>query len=94
VLWCNVYRRIDLLEAIRRLKGFQRHSNRTHQNIIQVWLQVFQLTPEMVDLSPAEIQQLDDYLYANRLLIDCERAAVRRSPAVWSQIESRMLRVV
>ncbi len=45
----------------------------------------------MVDLSEEEIQRYDQYLYSVRLLVECERAAVRRTPKVWSQIEERLL---
>jgi NACHT domain len=61
--------------------------------LIKIWLTAFQLTPDMVDLSKDELQALDNYLYAHLLLVECERAAVRRTPEVWSQIESRMLRL-
>ena len=63
------------------------------RKLIRIWLEAFDLTPEMVDLSEAEIQALDNYLYAHLLMVECERAAVRRTPEVWSQIESRMLRL-
>ncbi len=64
------------------------------QKLINTWLAAFDLTPAMVDLSKQELQALDNYLYAHLLLVECERAAVRRTPEVWSQIESRMLRLV
>jgi hypothetical protein len=59
-----------------------------------IFLAAFYLTPEMVDLSKKEIEAMDNYLYATRLLIECDRAAVRRTSEVWRQIEARMLRPV
>jgi hypothetical protein len=46
----------------------------------------------MVNLSQLEFELLENYLYCCCLLIECERAAVRRTPEVWSQIEERLLR--
>lgn len=99
----DIYQEIDLLGAIRGLKKLKIHIPDNKQpreahrefarKLIKTWLKVFRMTPEMVDLSKAEIQNLDDYFYADLLLIECERAAVRRSPAVWSAIKSRMLRI-
>ncbi|MFN7850921.1 MAG: NACHT C-terminal helical domain 2-containing protein, partial [Dolichospermum sp.] len=53
----------------------------------------FNLTPEMVDLSGEETKALDNYLYANFLIIQCKEAAVRVSPTTWEGIEARMLLV-
>jgi hypothetical protein len=53
----------------------------------------FNLTPEMVDLSKEEIKALENYLYANYLIIQCKEAAVRVSPTTWEAIEARMLLV-
>nr|WP_254449289.1 hypothetical protein [Anabaena sp. UHCC 0253] len=47
----------------------------------------------MVDLSEEEIKALDNYIGANRLIIQCKEAAVRVSPATWEAIEARMLLV-
>jgi hypothetical protein len=61
------------------------------QRIIQIWLTAFHLTPEMLDLSKSELKALDNYFYANLLMVECKKAAVRVSPATWEGIESRML---
>jgi hypothetical protein len=47
----------------------------------------------MVNLSEEEIKDLDKYLYANYLIIQCKEAAVRVSPTTWEGIEARMLLV-
>jgi NACHT domain len=99
----NIYQGVDLQDAIDSLKRLQseipseNQPREIHQvfgrKLIEIWLNVYHLTPELVNLSQNEISALDNYLYANLLLIECERAAVRRTPEVWSQIESRMLRL-
>ncbi|MFM7364122.1 MAG: NACHT domain-containing protein [Cuspidothrix sp.] len=61
------------------------------RNLIKTILEGFNLSPEMVDLSKKEINALDNYLYANYLIIQCKDAAVRVSPATWEAIEDRML---
>jgi hypothetical protein len=61
------------------------------QRIIHIWLTAFQLTPEMIDLSASELTALDNYFYANLLMVECKKAAVRVSPKTWEGIESRML---
>ncbi|HLO50886.1 MAG TPA: hypothetical protein VK211_20895, partial [Kamptonema sp.] len=51
------------------------------------------LAPEIVKLSNEEAEALEDYLYANYLIIQCKEAAVRISATTWEEIESRMLLV-
>lgn len=58
---------------------------------IAFWLKAFKLRPEMLDLSNYEHKALKNYLYANLLLVECKRVAVRVSQRTWSEIESRML---
>ncbi len=59
--------------------------------LLQTYLQTFNLDLEMVTLSKAELQAWEDYFYANWLIIECQRAAVRVSPSTWAAIEERML---
>jgi hypothetical protein len=61
--------------------------------IFSTWCDVFSLDAEWLDLSRAEINALNNYLYANELMVSCKEAAVRVSPQVWAEIESRMLTV-
>ncbi|MEH2316137.1 NACHT domain-containing protein [Nostoc sp.] len=56
-------------------------------------LKAFHLTLEMINLSEGEIKALENYLYANHLIIQCKQAAVRVSPQTWEAIEARMLLV-
>jgi hypothetical protein len=100
VIEFEVYQGLDLQNTIKKLEGIKSQLPKDErqiqmdfgQSLIQIILTGFHLTYEMVALSKDEIQILDNYLDATRLLIECERAAVRRTPEVWSQIEERLLR--
>ena len=61
--------------------------------LLQTWCRVLQLNPDWVNLSEAEVNALNKYLYANHLIVWCKEAAVRVSPLVWADIEERMLTV-
>ena len=64
------------------------------KDIRQLWLDAFQLTPELIDLSFEEAQEIDNnYFYINWLIIQCKQAAVNVSPETWQEIEDKMLRV-
>ncbi|MCC5629391.1 hypothetical protein LC613_15480 [Nostoc sphaeroides CHAB 2801] len=47
----------------------------------------------MINLFKEEAKALENYLYANYLIIQCKQAAVRVSPQTWEAIEARMLLV-
>ena len=76
-------------------KVCQIFNNRLYQTfsnkLRQIWLEAFHLTPEMIDLSESELEALDNYFYANLLMVQCKKAAVRVSKETWQGIESRML---
>ncbi|MBD2692148.1 NACHT domain-containing protein [Anabaena catenula] len=57
----------------------------------QTLLNAYHLTLEMVNLSKEEIKALDNYLYANHLIIQCKDAAASVSRETWEAIEGRML---
>jgi hypothetical protein len=98
----EIYQGLDLTTAISMVEKLRKQipDNKQPQavkqkfgrQLIEIFLATFHLTPEMVDLSKEEIQALDNYLHGVRLLIECECAAVRRTPEVWSQIEEWLLR--
>jgi hypothetical protein len=101
-VYFRIYRGLDLEGTIDNLETLKSRipdeSQSTEhrafsQQVIRTWLTAFHLNEDMINLSKQEIQALDNYLYAHLLLIECERAAVMRTPEVWSQIESRMLRL-
>ena len=59
-----------------------------------LWLDAFQLTPELINLSLEEAIEIDQkYFYLNWLIIQCKEAAVKVSPKTWQEIEDKMLRV-
>jgi energy-coupling factor transporter ATP-binding protein EcfA2 len=104
--WSNqyqIYQGIDFDNMITILKKFKTEIpeeegqasrdiyNVFAQRLIDFWLESFDLTPEMVNLSKEEIKALDNYFYGNWLMVQCKDAAVRYSPKVWQEIESRML---
>ena len=61
------------------------------QRIVQTWLEAFELTPELINLSKQETLAIENYLYANLLVVECRQAAVRVSRSTWQEIEARML---
>ena len=63
------------------------------ERLQQTLLNAFHLTQDMINLSKQEKKALDNYLYANYLIIQCKQAAVRVSPQTWEAIEARMLLV-
>ncbi|QSJ20476.1 NACHT domain-containing protein [Nostoc sp. UHCC 0702] len=59
----------------------------------QTLLNAFHLSEDMVNFSKEEEKALNNYLFANYLIIQCKQAAVRVSPQTWEAIETRMLLV-
>ena len=60
-------------------------------DLLKTWFAAFHTTPEAMKLSKDEIEILDNYLYANILIIECKNAAVGVSQKTWQEIESEML---
>jgi predicted NACHT family NTPase len=100
----EIYQGLDLQTVIDQVKELEGQIPDEQQSVeerqvfgrqlISIFLGAFNLIPEMVDLSDEEIKAMDNYLYATKMLIECDRAAVRRTSKVWRQIEERMLRPV
>ena len=63
------------------------------KKLIETLLNGLNLTPEMVDLSEEEINALNNYLYANYLIIQCKNAALSVTKTTREAIEARMLLV-
>jgi NACHT domain len=96
----EIYKGLDPIIMISQVEELKNQiPDRSHSGNIrdfathlrEKFLATFHLTPEMMNLSEEEFQSLENYLYGVRLLIECESAAVRRTPEVWSQIEERLL---
>jgi hypothetical protein len=101
VVKIKIYKGLDFIAMISQMKELknkipdQVNSNNIHDFAIHLrekFLVNLHVTSVMVNLSKLEFESLENYLYYCCLLIECERAAVRRTPEVWSQIEERLLR--
>jgi hypothetical protein len=88
---------LSKLEAMKNTVLISDSSHQARQKLAdcfqQIWYTALHLNPEWLDLSEEEKQSLENYLYANELMIRCKEAALRVSPQVWNEIESRMLTV-
>jgi NACHT domain len=95
----RTYKKIKILKAvdfpnlIHQLECLETRKNQ--QNFVsqfsEIWCQALHLDPEWLNLDESEADALNDYFYANGLIIQCKEAAVRVSPQTWEGIEARML---
>lgn len=60
-------------------------------SILEFWCQALHLNPDLLTPSDDEIKALNNYFYANELMIRCKESAVRVSPQVWAEIDGRMI---
>ncbi len=60
-------------------------------NIFDTFLQETHLDPNLISIYGLEAKALEEYFYANWLIVQCKNAAVRVSPRVWQTIEDVML---
>jgi predicted NACHT family NTPase len=63
------------------------------EQIHLTWLNALNLYREWINLSRKEVTALDQYLFANLLIVQCRRSAVWVSPQTWEAIEDRIMRV-
>ena len=56
-----------------------------------IWLEALELDADDVTFSTEEAEALENYLYANELLIRCKEAAIRVSRSEWEALERRLL---
>lgn len=61
--------------------------------ISRVWIQTLYLPVELNQISHHEVESLENYLYANLLMVKCKNIAIAVSRKVWEEIESRILRI-
>jgi len=59
----------------------------------EIWWQALGLDLEMTQLSNDEADSLNQYLSANRFILECKASAVHVSKDTWETIENRMLTV-
>lgn len=63
------------------------------EQLTQTYFDAFHLDKDLVALSNDEVQLLEKYLDAIKLILDCKAASVRVSRQQWKAIESRLLAV-
>jgi hypothetical protein len=86
------------LEAFKQIipddKATTKERQEFFDQLFKMWNTAFNLTPELLNLSNYEIDDIDNhYFYINLLILSCQKVAVNISPTVWLEIEDRMLRV-
>ncbi len=99
----KIFKAVNFAALIAELKALRANAPEDQQpfevcqafakKIWQTWYTALQIDSDWVNLSDAEANALNDYLYANELIVRCKEAAVRVSPQVWAGIEERMLTV-
>lgn len=86
------------LEAFKQIipddKATTKERQEFFDQLFKMWNTAFNLTPELLNLSNYEIDDIDNhYFYINSLILCCQKVAVNISPTVWQEIEDRMLRI-
>ncbi|MBD2113976.1 MULTISPECIES: NACHT domain-containing protein [Cyanophyceae] len=61
--------------------------------ILKIWWDTLQIDPTSLILKDKELRALENYFYANELMVKCKEAAVRVTPELWAEIEERMVTV-
>ncbi|WP_449419534.1 NACHT domain-containing protein [Phormidium nigroviride] len=102
----NIFKDVNWIELITQLEKLKDRvpkyiqSEQIHleflaflDSLLDTWYNATHLDQELVKLSEKEAKALGDYLYANYLIIQCKKAAVKISATTWEEIESRMLLV-
>jgi hypothetical protein len=92
----NIPQLIADLEDLKKVIPNAQASRKEHQEfvnqLLKTWNEAFFLTPELLNLSWDELEEIEKhYFYINRLILDCQKVAVNISPIVWQEIEDRML---
>ncbi|VEP18233.1 hypothetical protein H1P_710007 [Hyella patelloides LEGE 07179] len=97
----KIYSHIRYDELIDNLEKLKQDAIRDKQDkdrllgiskkINELWMNTFNLTSEMMEISESEMETITDYTYTNLLMLQCKQAVVRVTPEVWKGIESRML---
>ena len=94
VKWTELINQFKALETQIPSDNEPKEVHRRFRNhFIQTWCNALHFAPELVNLSEEEAKALGNFLYANRLLLECKEAAVWVSAKTWESIESRMLLV-
>ena len=83
----------EKMESLIQRLGSLKTSNEYYNLASGIWDDTINLSSDILGILEVEIQALIDYFYATELMIRCKEAAVRVSPPVWEEIESRILTV-
>jgi len=86
----KIFQGIDFTMLINKLEALETKDPDDGQ-VHQVWCDALHIDRAWVDLSKEEVKALDDYLYANLLIVECKEAAIRVSQKTWDEISGRML---
>ena len=99
----KIFKFVNFVVLIARLEALKAQTPHDNQPVevrrafrnkgLQTWHNALNLNSELVNLSEAEVKALDNYFYANWLMVQCRQAAVRVSPTTWAGIEDRMVTV-
>jgi NACHT domain len=99
----KIFSKVNFSTLISNLESFESYhikNNSSHEirsdlaeKILLIWYDSIFLDPSWIDLSETEINNLTDYLYANELMVQCKKSALRVSPQVWKNLESNILTV-
>lgn len=100
----RIFSRVNIPQLIADLKELKQLvpnylvNKKEHQkfidHLLKIWNIAFPLTPELLNLSKEEIEEIQNhYFYINHLILGCKEVAVNISPSVWQELEDRMLRV-
>ncbi len=99
----KIFKSVNFVVLIARLKALKAQTPEDNQpvevrqafrdKVLHTWYNALNLDSKLVDLSEAETKALENYFYANWLMVQCRQAAVRVSPTTWEGIEDRMVTV-
>ncbi|NEQ99426.1 MAG: NACHT domain-containing protein [Cyanothece sp. SIO2G6] len=98
-----IFSGIDFSQLVSQLIDFKSQipenndSIKTYPNFVdsiqQCWCDTLRLNSGLLTLSIDESKALNNYFYANELMIKCKESAVRVSPQVWAEIEEQMITI-
>jgi hypothetical protein len=90
--WSDLTSQLRLLDTIwKTTSSFSEAYLSFFNQVSFIWINALFLNPEWLNLSEMEIRAFHDYLYANELILQCKKSALRISPQIWTDIEERML---
>jgi len=86
----KIFQGIDFTMLIDKLEGLEA-KDPDYEQVRQVWCDALHIDRAWLNISKEEAKALDNYLYANLLMVKCKEAAIRVSQKTWDEIEGRML---